>query len=62
MRYLKGTLGVKLCLGGADIVMSGYCDPDYAGDTNDHKSTTGYMLKVGSGAIASANKLRPRPR
>ena len=52
MRYLKSTLDVKLCLGGANIVLSGYCDADYAGDTNDRKSTTGYMLKVGSGAVS----------
>ena len=35
MRYLKGTCVVKLCLEGDNIVLSGYCDADYAEDTND---------------------------
>ena len=51
MRYLKGTHDVKLCLGGHDIVLRGYCNADYAGDTNDRRSTTGYMFMVGSGAV-----------
>ena len=32
MRYLKGTLYVNLCLGGANIVLSRYCDANDAGD------------------------------
>ena len=52
MRYLKDTLDVKLCLGGANIVLSGYCDADYASGTNDRKSTTDYMFKVGSGTVS----------
>ena len=56
MRYLKGTCDVKLCLTGANIVLSGYCDADYAGDTNDRRSTTGYMFKVGSGAVSWNSK------
>ena len=51
MRYLKGTCDVKLCLEGHNIVLSGYSDADYAGDTNDRRSTTGYMFKVGTGAV-----------
>jgi hypothetical protein len=56
MRYLKGTSDVKLCLGGQDIVLSGHCDADYAGDTSDRRSTTGYMFKVGSGAVSWNSK------
>jgi transposase InsO family protein len=56
MRYLRGTSDVKLCLGGKDIVLSGYCDADYAGDTSDRRSTTGYMFKVGSGAVSWNSK------
>ena len=56
MCYLKGTFDVKLFLGGANIVLNGYCDADYAGDTNDCKSTTGYMFKVGSGAVSWNSK------
>ena len=56
MRYLKKTIDVKLCLSGFDIVLSGYCDADYAGDMDDRKSTTGSMFKVGSGAVSWNSK------
>ena len=56
MRYLKGTDDVKLCLGDHDIVLRGYCDTHYAGDTNDRRSTTGYMFIVGSGAVSWNSK------
>ena len=35
MRYLKGTLDFKLCLGGKDIPLRGFCDADWTGDAND---------------------------
>ena len=35
MRYLKGTLDFKLCLGGEDIVLRGFCDADWTGDANE---------------------------
>ena len=47
---------MKLGLGGHDIVLHGYCDADYAGDTNDRRSTTGYMFMVGSGAVSWNSK------
>ena len=28
MQYLKGTLDVKLCLGGTNMSLHGYCDAD----------------------------------
>ena len=28
LRYLKGTLDLKLCLGGMDLTMKSYCDVD----------------------------------
>ena len=40
MRYLKGTLDFKLCLGGKDIDLYSFCDPDWVGDANDQRSTT----------------------
>ena len=51
MRYFKGTSDIKLCPGGDNIELSDYCDTDYAKDTNDRRSTTGYMFKVGSRAM-----------
>ena len=35
MGYLKRTLDVKLCFGGANIVFTRYCEADYVGNTND---------------------------
>jgi hypothetical protein len=59
MRYLKGTLEVKLCLGGGDIIMKGYCNADWGGDVNTRKSTTGYVLFLGNGAILWNSKRQP---
>ena len=52
MRYLKGTLDFKLYLGGKDITLRGFCDADWAEDTNDQRSTTGYAFFVGIGVIS----------
>jgi transposase InsO family protein len=59
MRYLKGTLDFKLCLGGKHVTLRGYCDADWAGDTNDRRSTTGYVFFVGNGAISWNSKRQP---
>ena len=45
-----------LCLRGDNIVLSGYCNADYVGDTNNRRSTTAYMFKVGSGAVSWNSK------
>ena len=47
MRYLKSTLDFKLCLGGKNIVLGGFCDADWARDANDRQSTIGYMFFCG---------------
>jgi hypothetical protein len=52
MRYLQSTMDYKLCLGGKDITLRGYCDADWAGDANERRSTTGYVFYVGDGAIS----------
>jgi hypothetical protein len=52
LRYLKGGLELKLSLGGNDISLVGFCDADWAGDTNDRRSTTGYVFLVGRGSIS----------
>ncbi|KAL1190145.1 Retrovirus-related Pol polyprotein from transposon RE1 [Cardamine amara subsp. amara] len=38
----------------AEIV--GYCDADYAGDTNDRKSTTGYCTFIGGNLVTWKSK------
>jgi hypothetical protein len=59
LRYLKGTLDMKLCLGGNDINMRGYCDADWGGDLDTRRSTTGYVFFIGDGAISWNSKRQP---
>jgi transposase InsO family protein len=59
LRYLKGTIDYKLCLGGKNIELKGYCDADWAGDVNERRSTTGYVFFVGDGAISWNCKRQP---
>ena len=59
MRYLKGTLDMKLCLGGNDISIKGYCNADWGGDLNIRRSTTGYVFYLGVGAISWNSKRQP---
>jgi hypothetical protein len=47
LRYLKVSLKLKLSFGGNDISLVGFCDADWMGDTNDRRSTTGYVFIVG---------------
>lgn len=59
LRYLKGTLDMKLCLGGKDISLKGYCDADWGGDLETRRSTTGYVFFIGKGAISWNSKRQP---
>ena len=52
MRYLQSTMDYKLCIGGMDLTLRGYCDADWAGDANERRSTTGYVFFVEVGAIS----------
>jgi hypothetical protein len=59
MRYLKGTLDLKLCLEGKDVSLRGYCDADWGGDANERRSTMGYVFFVGVGAVSWNCKRQP---
>ena len=57
MRYLKGTLHVGLLYskdGSKDCI--GYSDADWAGDLDDHKSTSGYMFQICGAAVSWRSK------
>jgi hypothetical protein len=57
MRYLKGTAHYRLQLGGgAAVLLSGYCDADWAGDLDERKSTTGYAFYIGVGLVSWNSK------
>ena len=52
LRYIKGThtYGIQYSSNGnADLV--GYTDSDWAGDLDDRRSTSGYVLHLGSGPV-----------
>ena len=66
LRYLNETKGLTLTLGGnvqeqskQGIILSGYCDSDWASDKNDRKSTTGYLFQVNGSTISWQSKKQP---
>lgn len=50
IKYVKGTLDFGLMYKSNNNFskMQAYSDADYAGDLTDRRSTTGYLLKLGS--------------
>ena len=57
LRYLKGTTmyGILYTKGGANECI-GFSDADWAGDTNDRKSTSGYVFMLSGGAVSWSSK------
>lgn len=51
LRYLKGTLGTVLYLGGDGQQLVCFVDADWAGDASDRKSNSGYLFKFCGGLI-----------
>ena len=49
----------NLCLEGKCIVLRGFFDTDWAGDTNNRRSTMGYVFFVGVGVISWKCKKQP---
>ena len=61
LRYLAGTAEYGITFGGgsssaAPSGLHGYCDADYAGDTDTRRSTTGYVYILNGGAICWSSK------
>lgn len=57
---MKGTteLGILYKKGGEESLFA-YSDSDYAGDLDGRKSTSGYVFKMSSGAVAWSSKKQP---
>lgn len=59
LRYVKGTINFGIvfqrqkCSNSNTCKLVGYTDSDYSGDSNDRKSTTGYVFVIRSGAVIS---------
>ena len=52
LRYLRGTKDARLTFGSNNSTkVEGYTDSDYAGNTDNRKSTSGYVFTYGGGAI-----------
>ncbi|KAA0052395.1 putative copia-type polyprotein [Cucumis melo var. makuwa] len=60
LRYLKGTLDYGLFYSSSkEFKFEGYCDSDWAKDTNDRKSTSGYVFFIGNPAFTWSSKKQP---
>ena len=61
-RYLKGTLDLKLTYGPTPEDPHGpfvtYSDTDHGGNSDNGKSTGGYLVKFGTGAVSWSSKLQ----
>ena len=58
-RYLRGTtsLGLLYAKGpDPDNKLVGYTDSDWAGDSTDYKSTTGYLFQIGGTVVTWKSK------
>ena len=64
LRYLAGTkeLGLvywhKDCLEEQELLLTGYVDADWAGDSDSGRSTSGYLFMVAGGVVAFASRLQ----
>ena len=60
LRYCKGTMDIKLVYGPSNSSESftSYSDADHGGNPDNGRSTGGYLLKIGSGAVSWSSKLQ----
>lgn len=59
LRYLRGTMDIGILYeSNRNLVLNCYSDSDYAGDRATRRSTTGFVLILGSGAISWSSQLQ----
>ncbi|XP_036336238.1 piggyBac transposable element-derived protein 3-like [Rhagoletis pomonella] len=56
LRYLQGTINKCLFYRKGSDEIAGFCDADWAGDTDSRRSTTGYIFMFQGGAISWLTK------
>ncbi|KAM1823768.1 hypothetical protein FF1_025765 [Malus domestica] len=60
LRYLKGTINFGLFYSSSsNYKLVGYSDSDWAGDSDDRKSTTGFVFFIGDTAFTWMSKKQP---
>jgi hypothetical protein len=52
IRYLKSTSTLGLTFKKSTFKIEGFADSDYAGDTQDRKSTSGWFFKIGDNTVS----------
>ena len=57
LRYLHGTVDMRLCFGGDKPMLVGYLDSDIARDIDSKRSTSGYLIKFVGGVMTCQSKL-----
>ena len=58
LRYLHGTVDMKLYFGSDKPNLVGYSDSDMAGDIDSRKSTSGYLINFVGGVVAWQSRLQ----
>ena len=60
MRYLKGTMDLKLTYRPDDSpnMFTTFTDADFAGDNDERRSTSGMVVKMGTGVISWSSRLQ----
>ena len=60
LRYLKGTVNFDIMYtNNCDVELTGYSDSNWAGNTDDRKSTSGYEFNIGIGIVSWSSKKQP---
>jgi len=57
-KYLKETVDLGITYRGSesDLILTGYCDSDYAADIDTRRSTSGYIFKIANGPVTWSSK------
>jgi hypothetical protein len=56
LRYLRGTVNMALVYRNGEKHLNAFVDTDYAGDTVDRKSMSGYFVKIGDAVCIWGSK------